>query len=83
MGPINEEQWKWLAKIEANTQKLVDLVNDFLDFSKIEAGHIELVKEEVNLDKIVRLCKELRRPCSLPNQGRSPASGPGVQQSHK
>ena len=54
LGPINEEQWKWLAKIEANTQKLVDLVNDFLDFSKIEAGHIELVKEEVNLDKIVR-----------------------------
>jgi len=53
-GPINEEQWKWLAKIEVNTQKLVDLVNDFLDFSKMEASHIELVKEEVNLDQIVR-----------------------------
>jgi len=53
-GPINEEQWKWLAKIEAQSRNLVALVNDFLDVSKLEAGHIDLVKEEIDLKKLVQ-----------------------------
>jgi protein-histidine pros-kinase len=53
-GPINEEQKKWLAKIEANSRQLVDQVSDFLDLSKIEAGHIELAKGEVDLNQLVQ-----------------------------
>ncbi|MBI3000126.1 MAG: GAF domain-containing sensor histidine kinase [Deltaproteobacteria bacterium] len=53
-GAVNEEQKKWLAKIEANTQKLVDLVNDFLDLSKLEAGCIDLVMEQVDLEQLIQ-----------------------------
>ncbi len=52
-GPINEEQWKWLAKIETQSRNLVALVNDFLDVSKLEAGHIDLVKEKINLKELI------------------------------
>ena len=52
-GLINEEQWKWLAKIEASVQRLVELVNDFLDLSKIEAGQIGLLKEEVDIGQLI------------------------------
>jgi len=54
VGPINEEQWKWLAKIEAQSRNLVALVNDFLDVSKLEAGHIDLVKEETDLKDLIQ-----------------------------
>jgi len=53
-GPVNEEQKKWLAKIEGNSRNLVDLVSNFLDLSKLEAGHIELVKEEIDLKELIR-----------------------------
>lgn len=52
-GPINEEQWKWLAKVEASSQNLVDLVSDFLDLSKLEAGHIDLLREEIDLKPLI------------------------------
>ena len=53
-GPVNEEQKKWLTKIEGNSRNLVDLVSNFLDLSKLEAGHIELVKEEIDLKELIR-----------------------------
>ncbi len=54
VGPINEEQWKWLAKIEAQSRNLVGLVNNFLDLSKLEAGHIDLAKEEIDLKELIQ-----------------------------
>lgn len=54
VGPVNEEQKRWLAKIGASTEKLVDLVNDFLDLSKLEAGRIDLVKEEIDLHELIK-----------------------------
>lgn len=53
-GPVNEEQQKWLGKIGAAGRSLVDLISNFLDLSKIEAGRIELTKEGVNLDQLIR-----------------------------
>jgi PAS domain S-box-containing protein len=53
-GPVNEQQNKWLWKIEANCKSLIDHVSDFLDLSKIEAGHIELVKTPVHLDALIK-----------------------------
>jgi signal transduction histidine kinase len=53
-GPVNEQQNKWLWKIEANCKSLIDHVSDFLDLSKIEAGHIELVKRPVNLEALIK-----------------------------
>ena len=53
-GPVNEEQKKWLGKIEASSRNLVDLVSNFLDLSKLEAGYIDLVKEEIDLKELIR-----------------------------
>ena len=52
-GPVNEEQKKWLQKIEAGSHNLVDLVSDFLDLSKLEAGHIDLLREEIDLKQLI------------------------------
>jgi signal transduction histidine kinase/DNA-binding NarL/FixJ family response regulator len=54
VGPVNEEQKKWLLKMEAGIRNLLALINDFLDLSKIEAGRIELVKEEVDLVPLIQ-----------------------------
>jgi signal transduction histidine kinase len=53
-GPVNEQQNKWLWKIETNCKGLIDHVSDFLDLAKIEAGHIELVKKPVNLETLIK-----------------------------
>src|SRR5262249_36858752 len=48
-GSVTEDQKKWLARIEANSQNLVDLVSDFLDVSKLESGYVDINRERVNL----------------------------------
>jgi len=53
-GAVNEQQSKWLWKIEANCKSLIDHVSDFLDLSKMEAGHMELVKRPVELKALIR-----------------------------
>jgi len=54
VGAFNEEQKKWLARIQESGQKMMGLINDFLDLSKLEAGKIELVKEEVDLKPLIQ-----------------------------
>ncbi len=56
VGPVNEEQKKWLAKIGANSKSLLNLINDVLDLSKIEAGRLDLMKEDVDMEQLIRLC---------------------------
>ena len=58
VGPVNEEQKKWLAKIGANSRSLLNLINDVLDLSKIEAGRLDLIKEDVDLEQLIRACVE-------------------------
>ena len=53
MGPVSEEQKKWLEKMAANSRRLMDFVTAFLDLSKIEAGRVELHKEEVDLSRLL------------------------------
>ena len=52
-GTVNEQQAKWLRKMQNNCLLLVDHISDFLDLSKIEAGHVELVKRPVNLAALI------------------------------
>ena len=54
LGPVSEEQQKWLVKIQTMCRSLVDLVNDFLDLSKLDAGHVNLQKEIVDLNQLIR-----------------------------
>mgnify|MGYP003693729121 CR=1 FL=1 len=53
-GSVTEEQKKWLARIEANSQNLVDLVSDFLDVSKLESGYVDINREMVNLIGLIQ-----------------------------
>jgi PAS domain S-box-containing protein len=53
-GAVNEQQHKWLWKIEANCKSLIEHVSDFLELSKIEAGHIQLVKRPVDLRALIQ-----------------------------
>jgi signal transduction histidine kinase len=53
-GSVTEEQKKWLARIEANSQNLVDLVSDFLDVSKLESGYVDVNREMVNLTGLIQ-----------------------------
>ncbi len=52
-GPVNEQQSKWLWKIQNNCKSLIEHISDFLDLSKIEAGHIELAKKPVDLKALI------------------------------
>lgn len=53
-GSVTKEQKKWLARIEANSQNLVDLVSDFLDVSKLESGYVDINREMVNLTGLIQ-----------------------------
>jgi len=53
LGPVNEDQKKWLGKITDDVRNLVNLVSDFLDLSKLEAGHIELTKKPVYIEELI------------------------------
>jgi len=58
LGPLNDEQRKWLSRIEAGSCTLVDLVSDFLDVSKLEAGAVNLDKRRVDLNRLVQASLE-------------------------
>jgi signal transduction histidine kinase len=53
-GGVNEEQKKWLGRIQANSRTLVELVSDFLDISKLESGYVEIWKERVDLSDLIQ-----------------------------
>ena len=54
LGPVTEEQKKWLFKIETASRRLLELVNHFLDLSRLEAGKVNLDKKEVNLNHLIQ-----------------------------
>lgn len=41
-GPINELQQKWLWKVQASCNSLINHVSDFLDICRIDAGQLRL-----------------------------------------
>jgi signal transduction histidine kinase len=48
-GGVTGEQKKWLHRLRASGQSLVDLVSDFLDVSKLESGYVDVNREVVGL----------------------------------
>jgi signal transduction histidine kinase len=67
-GPVTEDQKRWLSRIQTESQRLVDLVNDFLDLSKIEAGRIEVEKELIDLSALIAKNIDAYVPLSLEKQ---------------
>lgn len=53
-GELTNEQSDYLKIVEANTGRLVALVNDLLDISRIEAGKIDLEIKTVVMEEVVQ-----------------------------
>jgi signal transduction histidine kinase len=51
-GDLAPEQQKQLARIESNTQNLMEMIDELLSFSKMEAGQEEVEAERVTLTRI-------------------------------
>ncbi len=72
-GPLTEQQRQFLNTVKSNTERLNLLVSDLLDISRIEAGHISLIKEEIDLGKLIqevvaevkRIAKDENRPMNF------------------
>lgn len=52
-GVISEKQKYYLDRAYKSTDRLIKLVNDMLNVSRIESGRINLVFQNVNLDKLI------------------------------
>jgi signal transduction histidine kinase len=53
VGPINENQAKFLATIRSNVDRMKTIVEDLNDNSKIEAGRMELKFKEIDVHDLV------------------------------
>jgi signal transduction histidine kinase/DNA-binding response OmpR family regulator len=64
-GSVTREQKKWLARVQSNSQSLVDLVSDFLDVSKLESGYVDISREAVSLAALIQKSVESHRVVAL------------------
>jgi two-component system, cell cycle sensor histidine kinase PleC len=61
-GPVTPSQAADLATIQASSRHLLELVDDLIDIAAIESGRIELLREPVDVGRIVREAAEDTRP---------------------
>ncbi len=63
MGRIENDQYRdYIKDIHNSGVHLLSLINDILDYSKAEAGKLELVKEEVDVTKLINTSMRLVAP---------------------
>ncbi len=60
-GPINEVQREFLTIVQANSDRLVTLINDMLDVSRIEAGRVHLKIEPIDVSELAAATVEIFR----------------------
>jgi PAS domain S-box-containing protein len=51
---MDSEQLRYLQALRSSATNLLTLINDVLDFSKIEAGYVDLRKQELSIQEIIR-----------------------------
>lgn len=62
MGPLNEEQKKFLSITRNNIERLSRLINDLLDLSKLDSGKLSMRKGKINLFHILKTVSESYEP---------------------
>lgn len=67
-GNLDEEQIQFAQSIYSAGNDLLDLINDILDISKVEAGKLELVPEQIPLQRIVSSLRVTFEPLATNKQ---------------
>ncbi|MEE8449536.1 MAG: ATP-binding protein, partial [Thermodesulfobacteriota bacterium] len=77
-GEVNDEVAELLTIAQNNTDRLIRLINEMLDVSKIESGKIQMNKESLAVDTLVKKALErikgyanecqVKLKCQLPEQ---------------
>jgi signal transduction histidine kinase len=61
-GSLSEEQQRYLAVVDRNSARLLDLVSDLLFLAQVDAGKLAFELRPVELDVIVAECIEVSQP---------------------
>jgi two-component system sensor histidine kinase/response regulator len=59
MDDLSPKQTKYITRIKASAQILLEIINQVLDFSKIAAGMLQLESIPIDLNKILLECEEI------------------------
>lgn len=60
-GPLNSRYREYATDIGMAGEHLLDLVTDVLDIARIEAGELDIKRDSVDIEKIVRSCDTMLR----------------------
>ena len=53
IGPLNDQQERYIDNIIESTNRLLFLIDDILDLSKVEAGKIEIIAAPFHFDSLI------------------------------
>ncbi len=68
VGPLNEQQARFLQIVQSNANRLVTLINDLLDISRIESGRLELNIHPVRMETVIQEVADLlHQQCAQKN----------------
>ncbi len=62
MGTLSEEMKSNLTIVKRNTDRLLQLTGELLDLRRMESGRLELNKEELDYQEIIKNCLEEVKP---------------------
>ncbi|MCC7304694.1 MAG: PAS domain-containing protein [Alphaproteobacteria bacterium] len=78
LGPIGTEKYlEYIQGIRESGEHLLDIITDILDMSKIEAGKYELMLEEINVLKILKLAAHMMEGRAMENNIKISIEGAG------
>ena len=67
VGPINDEQKRFLGIIKDNTERLTALINDLLDISRVESGRVRF---EPKLMQVTDVISEVIKVLAVPAENK-------------